>query len=125
MGNVGEWVVLVAGILIIGAGLCLVGSIPGRIAKGKQHEKTIHLLGMVGIFVGFLWLIALIWAFCDRGVEESAAWKRLHEARRYPCPSCQELIVRGAKKCHFCGEVLPAQLAAPLNRPRMGRRTGD
>jgi len=25
---------------------------------------------------------------------------------RYPCPACQELIVRGATKCRFCGEEL-------------------
>jgi hypothetical protein len=28
---------------------------------------------------------------------------------RAPCPSCRELIVYGAAKCHFCGtEIAPA-----------------
>ena len=41
---------------------------------------------------------------------------------RYPCPICHEMIIRGSKKCPFCGEDFEKEFNALL--PNKGQPTG-
>jgi hypothetical protein len=46
----------------------IVGSLPGHIAKGRNHPwaQAVQVAGWVTLICGFaLWPIALIWAFVD------------------------------------------------------------
>lgn len=84
------------------------------IARGKKHETVIRILSLLSLGCSPLSIAALIWACCDKSAGVS-------DGDRYPCPACRELIVRGASKCRFCGEVLPPQpmaTAEPLPPPK-------
>lgn len=35
---------------------------------------------------------------------------------RRPCPMCRELILRGARKCRYCGEILPTPSEFPKEK---------
>jgi hypothetical protein len=47
---------------------------------------------------------------------------------REPCPACGEMIVKGAAKCRFCGEILDPslkKLEKKKNKARSGRLSDD
>ena len=55
-------IVLVAGLLAVAA---VLGSIPGKIAKKREHpqQDAINVCGWLGLLtMGLLWPVALIWA---------------------------------------------------------------
>ncbi|MBN1911353.1 MAG: hypothetical protein JW818_16540 [Pirellulales bacterium] len=48
------------------------------------------------------------------------------EPERRPCPSCGELVVRGAARCRYCGEILdPVARAKRDKRERKRSRRSD
>ncbi len=42
--------------------------------------------------------------------EEELSAGEVSQDQRRPCPACGELIVRGAVKCRYCGEIFDADL---------------
>jgi predicted RNA-binding Zn-ribbon protein involved in translation (DUF1610 family) len=44
---------------------------------------------------------------------------------RYPCPACGEMIVRGAAKCRYCGEIFDPVLKKKQRKKQKRRRGGS
>jgi hypothetical protein len=62
------WVVLVILIAAIVAVFCLMGSLPGHIAKRRGHPQAqaVTVAGWITLIFGFaLWPVAMIWAYVD------------------------------------------------------------
>jgi len=62
------WLVLVILIAAIVAAFCIMGSLPGHIAKRRGHPQAqaVTVAGWVTLIFGFaLWPVALIWAYVD------------------------------------------------------------
>jgi hypothetical protein len=66
--NIFAWIVLIILLASVVAMFFIVGSLPGHIAKNRNHPwaQAIAVAGWVTLICGFvLWPIALIWAFVD------------------------------------------------------------
>jgi len=60
------------GLITLGVILAtFIGLIPGYIARGKQRHRDIRRLGFVGIVIPVCWIVAFIWAFVDKPLDES------------------------------------------------------
>jgi hypothetical protein len=62
------WVVLVILIASIIAVFCVMGALPGHIARRRNHPQAqaVTVAGWVTLIFGFaLWPVALIWAYVD------------------------------------------------------------
>ena len=62
------WVVLVILIAAIVAVFCIMGALPGHIARRRNHPQTqaVTVAGWITLIFGFaLWPVALIWAYVD------------------------------------------------------------
>jgi len=62
------WIVLVILIAAIVAVFCIMGSLPGHIARSRGHPQAhaVAVAGWITLIFGFaLWPIALIWAYVD------------------------------------------------------------
>lgn len=62
------WIVLVILFACIIAVLCVMGWLPGHIAKRRGHPQAqaVTVAGWITLLFGFaLWPIALIWAYVD------------------------------------------------------------
>ena len=73
--NILTIVVLIALVALIGVIVVFLGTLPGKIAKGRNHPQTeaINVASWLGIITaGVLWPFALIWAYY-RPHEQSAA----------------------------------------------------
>jgi hypothetical protein len=73
----------VIGILIIGvaAVIVFIGSVPGKIARGRNHPwpDAVNAASWIGLATGVLWPFAFVWAFLpvpakptDRSADEPA-----------------------------------------------------
>ncbi len=72
--NILTIVVLIALVALIGFIVVFLGTLPGKIAKGRNHPQTeaINVASWLGIItLGVLWPFALIWAYI-RPREQSA-----------------------------------------------------
>lgn len=66
--DVFAWIVLVVLIATIVAVFCLMGSLPGHIARRRGHPQAqaVTVAGWITLIFGFaLWPVALIWAYVD------------------------------------------------------------
>lgn len=64
--NIITIVMLIALVAVIGVGIAVLGMLPGRIAKGRNHPQAeaINVAGWLGLLTGgILSLFALIWAY--------------------------------------------------------------
>ena len=43
------------------------------------------------------------------------------QEKRKPCPACGEMIIRGAAKCRFCGEIFDPALKRKAKKNKEGR----
>jgi hypothetical protein len=62
------WIVLVILIAAVVAVFCIMGSLPGHIAKRRGHPQAqaVTVAGWITLIFGFaLWPVALIWAYVD------------------------------------------------------------
>ena len=62
------WIVLVILIAAIIAVFCIMGWLPGHIARSRSHPQAqaITVAGWITLIFGFaLWPVALIWAYAD------------------------------------------------------------
>jgi hypothetical protein len=62
------WIVLVILIAAIVAVFCIMGSLPGHIARSRGHPQAqaVTVAGWITLIFGFaLWPVALIWAYVD------------------------------------------------------------
>jgi predicted small integral membrane protein len=62
------WVVLVILIAAIVAVFCIMGALPGHIARRRNHPQAqaVTVAGWITLIFGFaLWPVALIWAYVD------------------------------------------------------------
>jgi hypothetical protein len=62
------WIVLVIVAVTLVAVFCLMGALPGHIARRRGHPyaDAVKVAGWVTLIFGFaLWPIALIWAYVD------------------------------------------------------------
>ena len=59
--------------------------LPGEIAarRGHPHADAVRIAGVIGIFTGILWVLALIWAFIPY---PSQAAPMLHDMSGAPGP---------------------------------------
>jgi len=57
-------VLIVFALLLLGL-VVMLAALPGKIAKSRQHPQAeaVNVCGWVGLATGFLWAIALVWAF--------------------------------------------------------------
>jgi hypothetical protein len=73
--NILTFVVLIVLLVLIGFIVVFLGTLPGKIAKGRNHPQAeaINVASWLGIITaGILWPFALIWAYI-RPQEQSAA----------------------------------------------------
>jgi len=73
--NILTFVVLIVLLVLIGVIVVYLGTLPGKIAKGRNHPQAeaINVASWLGIITaGLLWPFALIWAYI-RPHEQSAA----------------------------------------------------
>ncbi len=73
------WIVLIILIACIVAVFCIMGWLPGHIAKTRGHPqaRAVTVAGWVTLICGFaLWPIALIWAYVDVPASRSAEQAR-------------------------------------------------
>ena len=64
--NILTIVVLIALVALVGVIVVFLGTLPGKIAKGRNHPQTeaINVASWMGILTGgLLWPFALIWAY--------------------------------------------------------------
>ncbi|MGH6641827.1 MAG: DUF3302 domain-containing protein [Bradyrhizobium sp.] len=62
------WIVLIILVACCIAVFCIAGSLPGRIARSRNHPYTeaVTVAGWITLICGFaLWPVALIWAYVD------------------------------------------------------------
>jgi hypothetical protein len=62
------WIVLVILLATLVVVFCLLGWLPGHIAKSRSHPcaDAVRVAGWITLICGFvLWPIALIWAYVD------------------------------------------------------------
>lgn len=62
------WIVLVILIAAIVVVFCIMGSLPGHVAKRRGHPQAqaVTVAGWITLIFGFaLWPVALIWAYVD------------------------------------------------------------
>jgi hypothetical protein len=62
------WIVLVILLVTLVVVFCLLGWLPGHIAKSRGHPyaEAVRVAGWITLIFGFaLWPIALIWAYVD------------------------------------------------------------
>ncbi|KRR04162.1 DUF3302 domain-containing protein [Bradyrhizobium valentinum] len=62
------WIVLIILAASIVGVVCIMGWLPGHIAKGRGHPwaQAVTVAGWITLLFGFaLWPIALIWAYVD------------------------------------------------------------
>jgi uncharacterized BrkB/YihY/UPF0761 family membrane protein len=62
------WIVLVILLAAIVTVFCIMGSLPGHIARNRGHPqaKAVTVAGWITLIFGFaLWPVALIWAYVD------------------------------------------------------------
>jgi hypothetical protein len=62
------WIVLVILVISVVALSCIVGWLPGHIAKSRKHPwaEAVTVAGWVTLICGFaLWPVVLIWAYVD------------------------------------------------------------
>jgi hypothetical protein len=62
------WIVLIILIVVFIGVFCLMGALPGRIAKSRGHPwaDAVRVAGWITLIFGFaLWPVALIWAYVD------------------------------------------------------------
>jgi len=62
------WIVLVILIATLAFVFCLLGWLPGHIARSRQHPwaDAVRVAGWVTLVLGFaLWPVVLIWAYVD------------------------------------------------------------
>lgn len=62
--------------LVIVSAIVMLGSLPGRIAKGRNHPHTdaINAASWIGLALGgIFWPLAFVWAFLPFGNSTSAA----------------------------------------------------
>ncbi len=72
--NILTFVVLIVLLVLIGVIVVYLGTLPGKIAKGRNHPQTeaINVASWLGIITaGLLWPFSLIWAYY-RPQEQSA-----------------------------------------------------
>lgn len=58
----------------------------------------------------------------DGLTEEEMTAGEVKQEDRKPCPACGEMIMRGAAKCHFCGEIFDPTLKEQQKKKRKKRR---
>jgi prepilin signal peptidase PulO-like enzyme (type II secretory pathway) len=66
--DVFAWIVLVILLASAIGVICIVGWLPGHIAKsrGHPHAQAVTVAGWITLFFGFaLWPLAFIWAYLD------------------------------------------------------------
>jgi hypothetical protein len=62
------WIVLIVLAASTIAVICIMGALPGQIARSRGHPwaHAVTVAGWVTLFFGFvLWPVALIWAYVD------------------------------------------------------------
>ena len=62
------WIVLVILLVTLVVVFCLLGALPGHIAKSRGHPwaDAVRVAGWITLIFGFaLWPIAFIWAYVD------------------------------------------------------------
>ena len=62
------WIVLVILLVTLVVVFCLLGALPGHIAKSRGHPwaDAVRVAGWITLIFGFaLWPVALIWAYVD------------------------------------------------------------
>ena len=68
MLDIFAWVVLIVMLASTVAVICVVGWLPGHIAKIRNHPwaQAVTVAGWICLFLGFaLWPVVLIWAYVD------------------------------------------------------------
>jgi hypothetical protein len=68
MIDIFAWIVLVILAVSAVAMVCIAGSLPGHIARGRNHPwaHAVAVAGWVTLICGFaLWPVVLIWAYVD------------------------------------------------------------
>ena len=62
-------------IIMLAAAIVYIGSIPGKIARGRNHPwpDAVNTASWIGLATGVFWPIALIWAFLPVPVKSAAA----------------------------------------------------
>jgi Protein of unknown function (DUF3302) len=62
------WIVLAVIVLSTAAVACIMGWLPGHIARGRSHPwaQAVAVAGWVTLLFGFvLWPVAFVWAYVD------------------------------------------------------------
>ncbi|KRR19296.1 hypothetical protein CQ14_35315 [Bradyrhizobium lablabi] len=62
------WIVLIILIAVVIGVFCLMGALPGHIARSRGHPwaDAVRVAGWITLIFGFaLWPVALIWAYVD------------------------------------------------------------
>ena len=62
-------------IIMVAAAIVFIGSIPGKIARKRNHPwpDAVNTASWIGLATGVLWPIALIWAFLPVPAKSAAA----------------------------------------------------
>lgn len=98
---------MVAGAFIIGGTLIfLIGAVPGLIAESKNlpNAAGISAMGILGILIVVLWIVALCLALAGTSAPSHAPPAAAPD--RLLCPTCGESIPRAARVCRFCRQSL-------------------
>ncbi len=59
------------------------------------------------------------------GISDDAPGQQPEDPQRRPCPACGEMIVQGAAKCRFCGEIFDALLRQQASRMQHSDANSD
>ena len=62
------WIVLIILLVVFIGVFCLMGALPGHIARSRGHPwaDAVRIAGWITLIFGFaLWPVALIWAYVD------------------------------------------------------------
>ena len=66
--DVFAWIVLIILLVVFIVVFCLMGALPGHIARSRGHPwaDAVRVAGWITLIFGFaLWPLALIWAYVD------------------------------------------------------------